>query len=391
MKTQWPLPAYWADFEDLCYHLAVVSGELASAQKYGRRGQRQFGVDIAGTTAGSRTEWIGIQCKLHTESLGSGLTVSELHAEYKKSTCFLPSLTRWILATTSPRDRSLQDAINALNASFQRKHAIDVWFWEDVSELLEKHSEVARRFYHFPTPALSAAASCTDSISTFLFPGGEATNSQLNGFLRNARFISATGHLHAAISTMVLEAVDNCLHTDKGKATRVVVEFDGTQLRIKDNGVTFDPLSYEHSLGPNQFGLRAIRAVASSPEVSMSYEEKDDDEGVNMNCLCILLNTVHSSAPPCGVYIDVEELFNRSDAFAAVNRLAIPAHCDTYILRLIGQNAISVSGTHQFILQLKQRLGARKLVVVVGSHRKHVFELLVNCSSFRDQFEVLQE
>jgi hypothetical protein len=391
MKTQWPLPAYWADFEDLCYHIALASGELASAQKYGRRGQRQFGVDIAGTTAGSRTEWIGIQCKLHTENLGSGLTVSELHAEYKKSTCFQPSLTRWILATTSPRDRSLQDAINALNASFQRKHAVDVWFWEDVSDLLEKHSEVARRFYQFPTPALSAAASCSDSISAFLFPNWEATNSQLNSFLRNARLISATGHLHAAISTMVLEAVDNCLHADKGKATRVVVEFDGTQLRIKDNGVTFDPLNSEHSLGPDQFGLRAIRAIASSPEVSMSYEEKDVDEGVTMNCLSVLLNTVRSSAPPCSAYIDVEELFNRSDAFEAVNRLAIPADCDPYVLRLVGHNAISVSGTHQFILQLKQRLGARKLVVVVGSHRKHVFEHLVNGSSFRDQFEVLQE
>lgn len=394
MKTQWRPPALWEDFEDLCYRLALTKGALTSLHKYGRRGQEQFGVDIAGTSPSSRTEWTGFQCKLKTECLGGRLNEQEFLREYTKSKAFEPRLTHWILATTSSRDTSIQDVVNQINASFQRAHTVEAWFWEDIEDLLDAYPKVASRFYQHAHADLTEFEASTLYVHLFASDPDTTRRQKLDAFFRNAFFRSRMRAAEAIVSTAILEVVDNCLQGSKGGATRISIEFDGIQVRLLDNGKVFDPFDEHLQLGDNQFGVRSVRALlAPSSPVVAKYEARDINEGVTCNCLSLSLRDVPGDAnmDNCTAYADVMVLFSRRDAFEVFNNLLIPPHCDPYILRLTGDSPASASGTHQLILQLKQRLGRRKLRIIVGAHRRHIFEALVGNSLFREQFEIVQE
>src|SRR5690348_4351314 len=117
MKIQWSPPRAWDEFEDMCYQLARAEGTLTGLVKYGRRGQKQHGVDIVGQRISSRTDWVGYQCKLKTEHLSGKLTSAEIEEEYEKSKGFFPTLSHLIFTTTAARDTAVLDVVNAHNAS----------------------------------------------------------------------------------------------------------------------------------------------------------------------------------------------------------------------------------------------------------------------------------
>jgi len=57
-----PKPKNWQDFERAMWVLARSEWNDPNAQRHGRQGQSQHGVDIFGQRNGNGT-WIGIQCK----------------------------------------------------------------------------------------------------------------------------------------------------------------------------------------------------------------------------------------------------------------------------------------------------------------------------------------
>ncbi len=62
MKLDLPTPRDWQSFEDLCRDLWAELWGDPNAQKHGRTGQKQRGVDIFGQP-GSGADWEGVQCK----------------------------------------------------------------------------------------------------------------------------------------------------------------------------------------------------------------------------------------------------------------------------------------------------------------------------------------
>src|ERR1700680_352565 len=106
MKKQWLAPKHWQDFEEMCHLLHKAEFAPEQIYRYGRAGQAQYGVDIA---ACSDRQWIGIQCKLKPELLGSVLTERELLEEHEISKRFKPPLWKLYIATTCPRDTAVQD------------------------------------------------------------------------------------------------------------------------------------------------------------------------------------------------------------------------------------------------------------------------------------------
>ena len=96
----------WPLFEDLCWDLWRRIWKDPGAQKNGRNGQRQAGVDVFGRPNGG-TQWEGVQCKLKGED--AGLTRKEILAEVAKAQTFKPLLSRLIFATTAPRDKEVQE------------------------------------------------------------------------------------------------------------------------------------------------------------------------------------------------------------------------------------------------------------------------------------------
>ena len=110
---QIPKPLDEHDFERKCTVLfECVLGDPA-IDRFGRRGQAQYGVDILGLRDGNIDQIVGIQCKLKGQ--GKKLTENEVKNEVEKARLFKPPLSEYIIATTAPKDAKLDSlALNVV-------------------------------------------------------------------------------------------------------------------------------------------------------------------------------------------------------------------------------------------------------------------------------------
>ncbi len=145
----WPAPIDDATFESLCLDLwADLWGSGCGAQKNGRSGQPQAGVDVFGQAG---DVWVGVQCKQRDFRVRSRLTVSELKAEALAAQTFEPGLGLFIVATTGPRDAKVQTCARKLTDA--GPFPVEVWFWEDILAKLDELPELLRRiaWKYWPT------------------------------------------------------------------------------------------------------------------------------------------------------------------------------------------------------------------------------------------------
>ncbi len=112
-------PNSWELFEKLCHALYRREWRDSAAQRNGRQGQPQAGVDVFGTVHanGLPGKLWGVQCK--QKGLGKKVTQEEFDAELAKAELFQPTLAHCILATTCDNDAPLQNmcAMSARRAS----------------------------------------------------------------------------------------------------------------------------------------------------------------------------------------------------------------------------------------------------------------------------------
>ena len=142
-------PEEWETFEDLCHALFKSLWKDPLAQKNGRRGQQQHGVDIFGSPNGDRSSYWGVQCKCKDTNYDSKAEWSEVLAEVAKAENFSPKLDRWIFSTTAPVDAALQEAARELSVARRKEglFSVDVLGWKEIKALLVKAPEVIDAFY----------------------------------------------------------------------------------------------------------------------------------------------------------------------------------------------------------------------------------------------------
>ncbi len=142
-------PKEWGTFEDLCHALFKRVWQDPLAQKNGRRGQAQHGVDVFGSPNGDRRSYRGVQCKGKDSNYGSKAEWPEVLAEIAKAEEFSPKLSGWVFATTAPADAALQRVAREL--SVKRGAAglfsVDVLGWEEIQSLMAGAPEVVTEFY----------------------------------------------------------------------------------------------------------------------------------------------------------------------------------------------------------------------------------------------------
>lgn len=142
-------PKEWGTFEDLCHALFKQVWQDPHAQKNGRRGQAQHGVDVFGSPNGDRRSYWGVQCKGKDSNYGSKAEWSEVEAELAKAEKFFPKLDKWIFATTAPADAVLQKAARELSVKRgdEGLFSVDVLGWEEIQALMAGAPEVIEEFY----------------------------------------------------------------------------------------------------------------------------------------------------------------------------------------------------------------------------------------------------
>ncbi|MGO7367648.1 hypothetical protein ACC719_11660 [Rhizobium ruizarguesonis] len=101
-------PKSWEKFEELTRALFANIWGDPLAQKNGRTGQKQHGVDVYGTPRGAPGTFHAVQYKGKEASYGAKATTAEFDAELAKAEKFVPTLTHWTFSTTAPDDAVLQ-------------------------------------------------------------------------------------------------------------------------------------------------------------------------------------------------------------------------------------------------------------------------------------------
>jgi len=148
-NKQIPAPKSWQSFEDLCQSLFKAVWRDPYAQKNGRQGQPQHGVDIFGSPKGVRSQVHGVQCKGKDIGLGATVSRQELLDEIDKAEKFTPALQHWVLATTAPADAELQKLAREISVERERqgKFTVSAFGWSEIETLLCEHPEVLNQHY----------------------------------------------------------------------------------------------------------------------------------------------------------------------------------------------------------------------------------------------------
>lgn len=126
----------WQDWEDICKYLMqhIVRNMLqvnVTYVNYGSFGQKQHGVDLVPSNAGSPA--VVAQCK---HVLGV-LPWNKIEEELEKTDSFPGTINHYCVLTTGNRDVNTHDALNNSNGIYIRpnneKFKVHVFYWDDFS------------------------------------------------------------------------------------------------------------------------------------------------------------------------------------------------------------------------------------------------------------------
>ncbi len=163
---RWPPPNEPAAFESLCLDLWKDVWGDPGAQKNGRSGQAQAGVDVFGVFQGQP---MGVQCKQKDGLLRSSVKVKELEREVELARGFKPPLHTFILAHSGSTDARVQERARELSGELQAKglFKVEVWSWAEIWHEIHGREDLLKRILpiYWPRTTAVGAGSAAKSSS----------------------------------------------------------------------------------------------------------------------------------------------------------------------------------------------------------------------------------
>ncbi len=373
MRTRLPIPSNWQDFEALCHQLWKEIWSDPNAQRNGRAGQEQFGVDVFGRPV-YRSAYAGVQCKDKDGRLGSLLTESQLLIECANAKAFRPELESFTLATTAASNQAIQTAARKINAEGQFPFDVHVWSWDEIEAEIACRPKLVGAFYQ---PANSENVTPNVKISV------SAPKDQFFAFFSRPNIISQLGlPLKDSLIQVTYELCDNAfVH---GGAQHVELTFEGKKLIIKDDGKIFNPIEDLDSTKTTKFGNLGSYVLDSfrkkfTDEVTFMYERESNQEG-GCNVLTIDVKNAQYVAVPevLDISVDLSAMFGRRGARGFAESIPIPLGTKELIVTV--SDMFNVSGSIYFIQSLRERLPNSVLLVI--SHPRN--SLLAELASLFD-------
>ena len=147
LNTNFPRLTDHEEFESMVRDICAHEWGDPNTSKFGRRGQKQFGVDIYGHPEEKEKNFRGAQCKLRTK--GDQLTEGEVDKEVVDARKFPHILDKLIIVTDTSRDSKLQLLIDNINARELGNGGfrVVIWFWEDITERLAAYPKLIVKYY----------------------------------------------------------------------------------------------------------------------------------------------------------------------------------------------------------------------------------------------------
>lgn len=150
-KPQILQPSTEQEFEAFCAHVYGEIYKCNTPVMYGRRGQKQYGLDVLiyEDNLNKSINRIGIQCK-HVNILPfDGNAKVTVVKEVEKADSGKQQISRLIIATTLPSDQKLTDAVNALSDERVNdgKFPVEIQFWNDVENYIANSIVLSQRYH----------------------------------------------------------------------------------------------------------------------------------------------------------------------------------------------------------------------------------------------------
>lgn len=368
MNFRLPIPQNWQDFESICQKLWSEIWNDPTCQKNGRQGQAQHGVDVFGMPIYTK-RYAGVQCKDKDETLGSKLEENELKKECDKATKFVPNISSFTLATTSPRDASIQKVAREINENREFPFFVQVWSWDDIQSEIVYRPSILEHFYsQIPSQVGANALKLTRYSPTDRFYAY---------FERPIIKQTLPSDLKDFLISLSYELSDNAYKY--GKATFFSVEIEPRRIIIKDDGNEFDILSnFDNtsttSLSGN-IGSYVLSAFIKKFDgmVTAKYTRKSEDEiEVNQLELTIADNFEELDKKDyIELTVDWRHAAGRDSARKIAYSFPIGDEIKEIIWTVVDGYAMSFSA--EFILALLGRLNkSQKLIVSIP--RRELFE-----------------
>lgn len=228
MDVKLTIPKNWQDFEDICHKLWREIWNDNNAQKNGRNGQSQNGIDIFGLPKYTE-KYHGVQCKDKDGGLCSKLTKKELEVEAKKAINFKPQIESFTLATTSSRDVNIQKYCRILTNQKKFPFTVNVWFWDDIENEICYRGKIIEHYY----PEFKNKINQFGAIKLDRY----YTKDHLDAFFSRQKM---SDNFKSFFMPVIYELIDNAYK--HGKSTVVKIDIQNNIIKIEDNGLKYNPL-----------------------------------------------------------------------------------------------------------------------------------------------------
>ncbi|MCL4562954.1 MAG: SAVED domain-containing protein [Chloroflexi bacterium] len=137
------------EFEDLILDLCRLEwNDPYVADRHGRSGQRQKGVDIFGHPSENPLLINGAQCKLKTGDRQP--TEAEIEKEVNSAREFSPPLNQLIITTDAPRDANTQRIVSQIDQRELRAggFSVSIWFWDSICQRIGAYPRLIVKYFH---------------------------------------------------------------------------------------------------------------------------------------------------------------------------------------------------------------------------------------------------
>ncbi|MEO3880315.1 hypothetical protein, partial [Acinetobacter baumannii] len=145
-----PLPSTEQDFESMCSHIFGKRYRCTLPAMYGRRGQKQYGLDILihENNHFDQNSRIGIQCKHVSKLTYDGLSGDSILKEVAKADSGIQKIKLLVIATTKESDVSLQNSVSTLSDERVKNglFPVVIMSWNDISNYINEDQDLLKYY-----------------------------------------------------------------------------------------------------------------------------------------------------------------------------------------------------------------------------------------------------
>ncbi len=145
IRTHHDVPKDEDAFEQLCLKLFRRKWKAPGLAQYGKRGERQHGIDLVDTQAQQPRR--AAQCKLHEPH--KTISPTDIESEVNKARQAPFKLDLYTIATSAKPSTQAQRKVLEINEKHRAEGSflVELLHWRDLEDLLDEYADVREELY----------------------------------------------------------------------------------------------------------------------------------------------------------------------------------------------------------------------------------------------------